>query len=307
MPSNKKIIILRHGGGRLANQLWNYIGVFTYCLERGYKLENYSFYKYADFFDLSKPKSSLIKFLFYGSLIKHDQYRFRDPYEKFTRLVEHFFKNRLVKSDKTFYLPPTTNSDWKQSEEIKKVEKNSKTIFFEGWLFRNPVGLKKYQNEIRKHFQPIIEIRQKVDEVISSAKKQYKHIIGVHIRQGDYKVWEGGQYYFPPKEVVNILKDYLQYSQKDPRQTVFLIASDGEIDQGIFQGLNTIICHGNQVEDLWTLSRTDMVIGSNSTYGPLAAYLGNIPVAIFNKPKMNWEVSDTKEFNYGNECTMVHW
>lgn len=307
MLSNKKIIVLRHGGGRLANQIWNYIGAYTYCLERGFRLENYSFYKYTGLFDLPRPKSFLIKFLFYGFLIKQKWYAHRDPYEKFTRLVEYIFKNRVVKSDETFYLPPSINLNPNQQKEIKRIEENSKTIFFEGWLFRNPIGLKKYQNQIRKYFQPTAEIRQKVDEIVASARKQHSYLVGVHIRQGDYKVWERGEYYFTSEEAASILKDYLQYSQNNSDQTVFLIASDGEIDQNIFQGLNTIICHGNQVEDLWTLSKTDLIIGSDSTYCALAGYLGDTPVAVFKRPKVNWGISNTTGFNYENECTLVHW
>ena len=40
----RKIIILKHGGGELANQLWNYLSVYAFGLERGISVLNPSFF-----------------------------------------------------------------------------------------------------------------------------------------------------------------------------------------------------------------------------------------------------------------------
>ena len=39
------------------------------------------------------------------------------------------------------------------------------------------------------------------------------------------------------------------------------------------------------IEDLLTLSMCNEIIGSNSTFGSLAAYLGNIPFFVFDRQK----------------------
>ena len=60
MRHNKKIIILWHNGGRLANQLWLYISVYAYALEKKYDLENHTFFEYSEYKDSTcdeKPKT----------------------------------------------------------------------------------------------------------------------------------------------------------------------------------------------------------------------------------------------------------
>jgi hypothetical protein len=60
----KKIVILRSTGGELANQLWNYASIYAYCLERGYSLENPTFYEYGNYFTVPAPNFFLKLFFF---------------------------------------------------------------------------------------------------------------------------------------------------------------------------------------------------------------------------------------------------
>ena len=59
----KKIVILKHGGGELANQLWNYLSIYAFGLEAKVLVKNPSFFEYHSFFKFL-PNESLTTRLF---------------------------------------------------------------------------------------------------------------------------------------------------------------------------------------------------------------------------------------------------
>ena len=73
---------------------------------------------------------------------------------------------------------------------------------------------------------------------------------------------------------------------------LFIICSDGPIDEAVFHDLPYVKGLGTEIEDLFTLAATDVIIGAHSTYGTLAAYFGNIPFYTFSREHMNWESPD---------------
>jgi hypothetical protein len=66
------------------------------------------------------------------------------------------------------------------------------------------------------------------------------------------------------------------------------LCSDEAIEQDKFVGLNFVLGPGSEITDLYMLAETDMIIGSNSTYGTWAAYYGQIPFYCFSAEKINW-------------------
>jgi hypothetical protein len=78
-------------------------------------------------------------------------------------------------------------------------------------------------------------------------------------------------------------------NHKEKKSIVFVICSDGEVDENEFLGLNYIKGPGTEVEDLYCLAGMDTIIGSNSTFGSWAAYYGNIPLFHFSHGKIDWD------------------
>jgi hypothetical protein len=137
------------------------------------------------------------------------------------------------------------------------------------------------------NFKPRQEYVQKVGDFVTSLKKKYRKIIGVHIRHGDYKTWNDGKYFYSFQEVRQILNQFLGM-QDNKSDIVFILCSDAKIDSIVFDGLNYVEGLGSEIEDLYALSRADMVIGSNSTFGSWAAFYGNIPFVQFSKQPIEW-------------------
>ncbi len=288
--TQKEIIILRHNGGQLGNQLLLYTSIYAYCLEKGYKCINYSFYEYNKYFQL-ETRNFLI--WIFEKLSNLRLYKRRVIiyliYKYVSYLLQIFKKGQIVKEDplNLFYLPPTPINTTEHRKIISRIENSSdKSIYIDGWTFRNPVGLKKYRKEIIKIFQPKEEIIKKVREFLEPLKEKYS-LIGVHIRQGEYKSkkFMKGEWFFNEKEVANILRSYLKKESKNPEKTLFILCSDEPLDISCFSGLKIQIGLGSIMEDLITLSMCNAIIGSNSTFGSFSAYIGNIPFFIFDRKK----------------------
>jgi len=157
------------------------------------------------------------------------------------------------------------------------------------------------------YFRPKSNIERRVKSFVSTLRNKYKHIVGVHIRQGDYKTWMGGSLYFSQEKIKKQLDKLIIELKYNSNETVFILCSDGQIDGSFFSGLNTVFSIGGVVDDLFTLASTDVIIGSDSTFGAFASYYGNIPFIVFND-NIDWGYYfDKKVFFENKYSTLVHY
>lgn len=273
----KKVVILKTNQGRLANQLWNYASIFAYAAERKVTCDNPAFFRYAYLFE--SVSSAWWSFSMKNTFISNIA---RVVYELYARIVCALHKEKVLTASEDFELPPTTNTNVKQMERLAEVEMQD-TIYMNGWLFRNTEGLKKFHKEITTLLTPKQIYRVYGDELMAKLRTNAMHIIGVHIRQGDYRVWEGGVHYVSPEHAKEKMLAYIQtHEHLTKENTCFVVCSDENISSDIFSGINVVIASKTPVEDLCTLSKTDAIIGSHSTFGPWAAYYGDISFTEFS-------------------------
>jgi hypothetical protein len=213
----KKAIILQHNGDELGSQLWNFASIYAYCLERHIPCHNYSFFEYAEYFPHIKADNLFIDSLFYNAFHKA-RGRKTSRYTQFFRFIYKLYVNliRIIKAKsiirigqtvkyRVFHLPPTH-----ESKEINQLEKRN-VIYFDGHLFRNAQGLKKYRAEIIKQFTPSAFVRKEVDKRLRSIRKRYPHIIGVHIRGSDYLTFKRGKFFVDQGHMRAILDEFISF------------------------------------------------------------------------------------------------
>ena len=66
-------------------------------------------------------------------------------------------------------------------------------------------------------------------------------------------------------------------------------------------GLNLSVSKKSAVYDLFLLSKTDIILGSNSTFSAFASYYGNIPLVVMQKEKMDWDYYADKKSYFENK------
>lgn len=305
----KKIKIFKYGDGELTNQLWNYISVYAYGLEKNISVSNPSFYEYHSSFNLIKKENILVKII--AKLFENYTKRKQSLWKKITRkiyrlypfLIEKLYRRRIISSENqtntAVYLPPT--------KENLDIRSDSDILYFSGWLFRNPVGIEKFRQQIVRSFCPKEPISKRVDSIIFSLYAKYEKVIGVHIRQGDYATFKGGRYLVPQKRVREIIDEYSTKNNINLEGTCFLITSDGQIDASIFKNINLYISKENAVTDLFLLSATDTIIGSDSSFGDFAGWYGNKTHIVMSNDPIDWDYYVARKGYFENKyCTMVH-
>ncbi len=307
----RKISIIRYGDGELANQLWNYVSIYAFALETKSIVSNPSFYEYHSSFKLLKNEDILIRLL--SKLFENNNKRknsflkqfWRKMYRIYSILTIKLVKGELISSEstenKTVYLLPSPQS-------IKIDQNRTEKLYFSGWLFRNPIGLEKYRRELTIAFSPNEKITDRVHEIIKVLSLKYEKIIGIHIRQGDYKRFKGGKYFIKEKRMVEIIHEYIRINGLMKDKIVFVITSDGPIDENNFKDLNIYISKEDAISDLFLLSATDLIIGSDSTFGDFSAWYGNIPHIIATNEDIDWTYYNSRNKFFENKyCTMVHY
>jgi hypothetical protein len=199
--------------------------------------------------------------------------------------------------NKTTYLPPTSPLP----ENFTACHK----IYFTGWLFRNPKGLGKFGNELRAAFTPTAKVETRVNSIITPLRQKYQKIIGIHIRQADYKMFKDGKFFISQERIREIVSEYAKETILDAGETTFLITSDGHVDEGLYKNLNVYISKENAVIDLFLLSRCDVILGSDSTFGGFAAWFGNIPHIIFKNEPIDWVYYHDKRTYFENKYSVL--
>lgn len=299
----------------MSNQLWLFASVYAYCLEKGYTCVNYSFFvsssdfcdNYAEYFALKRSKNIFFDFILSSGMNRLCMFIFHKNdilrnilYDRYISLLTFFNKKKIIYAEdvsKLLYLPPTKDSKGR----LYMLEQKKNDIFFYGWFFRNPVGLKKYHKEIVEYFKPKLEVQKRISLFMEDSRKKYSHIVGVHIRRGDYKKIEGGKYCLQFSRINEILYEYLNNFGKRSEDTYFIICSDESIDLKYFAGLNVVQHFGNSVEDLFLLAATDVILGSNSTFSAFASYYGNKPFFVCEQGQMDWGYYRDKNVYFENK------
>ncbi len=154
-------------------------------------------------------------------------------------------------------------------------------LFAKGWKFRDDVNLVRYRRAIADYFTPVSAIRDKAGDVITRARFSGNPVIGVHIRQGDYRGWKGGAHYFETSQYAHWMREVgALYPGEKP---TFLICSSDPVDFRVFGDLPVVAGPGEVVADLHALSLCDAIMGPPSTFSTWASYCGNVPLCMLQQ------------------------
>lgn len=152
-----------------------------------------------------------------------------------------------------------------------------------GWDTMNDTRyLAQTKKELQYIFQPRQEITEKAMAFMSTIRQEADIVVGVHIRHGDYKTFEGGKYYYTFEEFHSFMLQVKQlYAGKN---VAFFISSNADFSVDIFPDCNCFRFGkepSGDILDLWTLSLCDKIMGPWSTYSRWASFIGEKPLFCF--------------------------
>ena len=164
------------------------------------------------------------------------------------------------------------------------------------WIsFKEDEVFVEHLTEVRDFFKFKKNIVENCKGILDSRVDEKKIRVGIHMRRGDYKNFQGGKWYYSDENYARWMKVLVQ--NKDVQ---FVLFSNEVMNISYFeeQGLNVIGMQGSAIEDLCCLSMCDYIMGPPSTYSWWAAMYGN-------KRRLILENRDTeyqwKDFKYLEE------
>jgi len=137
-------------------------------------------------------------------------------------------------------------------------------------------------NEIRVVLSPSKDIISKIDSQFIQLRTSYDYlIVGVHIRKGDFRYFYNGYFFYEDNEYVDFMNQVIKIMT---RPVKFILVSNEKIDLNIYNQFD-VIAFDNQkgIEDMYTLSKCDYIIGPYSTFSAWASLYGDKPYCYFKR------------------------
>src|SRR5204863_3233838 len=126
------------------------------------------------------------------------------------------------------------------------------------------------------YFRPLPEFERAADEAIAPLRRDAPVLIGVHIRQTDYRTWKGGKHFFTVERYAAWMRELAQ--QFPGVKVSFLVCSDEPRHEREFPGVTVGFGTNHPIADLCALSKCDYLFGPQSTFSQWASFYGNTPL-----------------------------
>lgn len=176
------------------------------------------------------------------------------------------------------------------SRDVAALSARHHTFFF-GWLFRNPLGMERHRAYLLNMLAPSRRTTHIIERVLAPHKG--KILIGVRLREKPFKGFPTGDFLVSRERVNEIVEEYMHdrgITRADA--TVIEVSDTGRYDERT---------------GLHLLSRCSVIIGDNSTYSNLAAWMGNVPHVVTTDEPIDWTYYRNKTTYFENKyATFAH-
>ena len=167
-------------------------------------------------------------------------------------------------------------------------------VMAEGWYVRYYDLFLKYKQEILQLFTFLPEVQASVAAKMNGEQKGVLRL-GIHIRRGDYKTFNGGKFFYSDEQYVKVIQQFIALHPEQP-VAIYICGNDPKLDKGYYRrklapsapvsppqggggdGLHIIFPDGNPGEDLCLLSQCDYLIGPPSTFSLVASMYRDVPL-----------------------------
>lgn len=285
--SNHKVLVFTKGGGRLANQMINYLHLCAYYLENRERMSllMLSFQPYRHFFQ-SMPAFCLhgkkrFWSIVIGSLCHKLHFIKRGVHQLYI-----IWLHRIVSR-----LPFVTFHEFGNMDSDGKVDISKKQIgfdtphtytFLSGWPMRCDGLIQKHEKELRDLFQFHDDYFANPQALVKRIRDDYDYVVGIQVRQTDYKKYRNGEYYYDAEAYRDIGLQCLEHFSSYGRVAV-VFCSDTKQAEEVFNhpdfsfGPGEPNGDGHYFEDFVFLTLCDVIISPPSTFSAMAGFLGSIP------------------------------
>jgi len=262
----KKIILLLPYANH-SNRLFQNLHAEAFCIEKGISYFNPYFSDMAKYYECSP------------------NLRFPDNMSFCEKVLCLIMKNGFVKKAYKKIFPMSFGGFYYFRDEVENASdyvfnefKKRNNIFIGGFNFRFPELTEKYQSLFMEKYalkKEFYENNELVKEFLR--KKDGKTAVGIHIRRGDYKIWENGKYYFEDDVYRKYMDGFASIIRANfGKKCMFLICSN---EKTSFENDESILVSTEEwFIDQYLLSKCDYIIAPIGTFSRWAAFIGKTKV-----------------------------
>jgi hypothetical protein len=275
------MIFFSHKCGQLGNRLFCFAHLIAYAEANNLKIINLSFDEYAQFFQATS-QDVFCGYPARATVIKNG--RVRTFLFLINKIVLKLLRTTKLINSSIHAIITADLPEYQFNEDRyfdlglvpNTILQKKSLIFLFGRFFRDYKNLEKHQHTIRSYFRPVNKIEVNVKLLIEKGKIGCDILVGVHIRRGDYEQFSNGKYFYSQAQYGIKMKE-LQDSMPD-KKIMFIVCSNERIEPQHFSEVHFLNGTGHFVEDLYTLSNCDFIMGPPSTYTLWASFYGNRPL-----------------------------
>jgi hypothetical protein len=276
------MLIVCRKEGQMCNRLFHFSHLVSYAIENNQSI----WYPYiAEFSPLFKNiKPAILKrkkiLVHSGSL-----------YELLLKIISWLFRH--IPNSQNMYSCDGTNEF--NLSQIPKTN-SSRLIFLSGWLLRDYEALKRNREFIREIFAFGDNIISECEQKLTLPKANNSIVVGVHIRRGDYKLFQNGKYFYELDVYKSVIMQLMSLLSGQGRAIYFVVCTNDQeiLKSNLLIEPNVFLNSGSQISDLCMLSKCDYIIGPPSTYSGWASFYGSVPLAYIMDKDSVISMSDFK-------------
>jgi hypothetical protein len=181
--------------------------------------------------------------------------------------------------------------DLSDPDFLKQAAGHSYFWLLGGWRFRYPTITKDFFSAARAFFALTEPYASNVERLVQMARDGADILVGVHIRQTDFKEHSGGKFYFTTSQYFQVL---LRTNRLLSGRCVnFLVVSDEPKSSADFPSLKCIFGTGVPIEDMYALGGCDYIISSTaSSFSLWPSVLYQIPNYRLADPATDFSMDD---------------
>lgn len=188
------------------------------------------------------------------------------------------YGNRWVR----FLTLPENNTMDLAGAEFIRLREHAKCLIVQGWLYRDEQSFHKHEDKIRTFFALFPAHEEHVKNFMEKTRDSTaKVIVGLHIRRGDYRNFEGGRFYYSYEQYRLLMQKMEDYIQEKVR---WVICSNEKIETEEFSSFDVVLGPNQIVEDMYVFSECDYIVGPPSTYTGWASFMGKNKLYAISDP-----------------------
>lgn len=268
------MIIVPRKQGQLSNRLFHLSKIYAFCIKYNIPLIYTPFYEYKEFFVLNTQKNpaTLLVGNFLSYKLVQILYRILIKIKFYSSPFHH-----IIKLEDFLSIYKIDNPDF------IKLTKSKPFIFLDGWGVDTGNLHIYYKQQLIQLLEPISNHKKLAKKIVGNLRAKTDIIVGIHIRRGDYKSFEGGRYYYDYQDYYRLISECKK--QFEDKEIYFIITSNENCEKEflINQKVNLHFSHENEFIDSIILSYCDYIIGPPSTFSLWASYYNNVPLQMIKK------------------------